>query len=744
MDIASDLDPLETASGATRSTRSWRSRAPSAHTSSWSRAHRRSAPPRRACAVLGQYGLHQYDPRPSRSRTSRRPGDRAPHPLADPLERGGDRAARQQGHPRTRRPYRQLPVGGDALRRRLQPLLARADRAPMAATWSTSRATPRRASTRAPSSRAGSTEEQLVNFRQEVDGKGISSYPHPWLMPDFWQFPTVSMGLGPLMAIYQARFMKYLQGRGLARHRGPQGLGVPAATARCDEPESLGAIGMAGRERLDNLIFVVNCNLQRLDGPVRGNGKIIQELEGDFRGAGWNVIKVIWGSGWDRAARPRQRRASCCKPHDGMRRRRIPGLQVEERRLCARAFLRQVSGTEGAGRRLTDEEIWRLNRGGHDPHKVYAAYAAAVKHKGQPTVILAKTVKGYGMGEAGEGAEHHPPAEEDGRCELARVPRPLRASRSPTSSSRTVPFIRFARGQRRRRNTCARAARRSAAMLPQRRAEVGRRCRCRRCRRSSACSRAPRGARSRPRWPSCGSCNTLLRDKTIGKHIVPIVPDESRTFGMEGMFRQLGICSQVGQLYKPEDADQLMFYKEDKHGPDPAGRHQRGRRDVVLDRGGDVVQHQQRADDPVLHLLLDVRLPARRRPGLGRRRHALARLPARRHRRAHHAQRRGPAARGRPQPRAGGHHPELRLATTRPSRYEVAVIMQDGLRRMYQRAGGRLLLPHPDERELRAPGDAGRRGGRASEGHVPAAGRRRRRARRRACSCWAAARSCAR
>ena len=245
------------------------------------------------------------------------------------------------------------------------------------------------------------TEEQLVNFRQEVGGKGLSSYPHPWLMPDFWQFPTVSMGLGPLMAIYQARFLRYLHGRGLA-DTSRRKVWVFCGDGEMDEPESLGAVSLAGREKLDNLIFVVNCNLQRLDGPVRGNGKIVQELEGGFRGAGWNVIKCLWGSGWDELlakdaeGKLRQLMEECV---DG----EYQDFRSKDGAYIRKHFFGRYPETAAMVEDWTDAEIWSLTRGGHDPLKVYAAYKAAVEHKGQPTVILAKTVKGYGMGSAGEG-----------------------------------------------------------------------------------------------------------------------------------------------------------------------------------------------------------------------------------------------------------------------------------------------------------------------------------------------------
>ena len=243
------------------------------------------------------------------------------------------------------------------------------------------------------------TEAQLDNYRQEVGGRGISSYPHPWLMPDFWQFPTVSMGLGPLMAIYQARFMNYLQDRGLAQTEGRK-VWAFMGDGEMDEPESMGAIGMASRENLDNLIFVVNCNLQRLDGPVRGNGKIIQELESDFRGAGWNVIKVIWGTHWDALlARDKKgilmKRMMECVDGEYQTFKSKNGAYVRE-------YFFNTPELKALVADLSDDDIWHLNRGGHDPHKIYAAFHAAVNHKGQPTVILAKTIKGYGMGESGE------------------------------------------------------------------------------------------------------------------------------------------------------------------------------------------------------------------------------------------------------------------------------------------------------------------------------------------------------
>jgi len=404
------------------------------------------------------------------------------------------------------------------------------------------------------------TEQQLLNFRQESGGKGIPSYPHPWLMPEFWQFPTVSMGLGPLMAIYQARFLKYLGGRGLAKTEGRK-VWAFLGDGECDEPESLGAISLAGRERLDNLIFVINCNLQRLDGPVRGNGKIINELEGIFRGAGWNVIKVIWGSAWDKLF---------AKDKEGILLRRMEECvdgQYQDFKSKNGAYVREhffnTPELKALVADLSDEEVWKLNRGGHDPFKVYAAYAAAVKHGGQPTVILAKTVKGYGMGESGEGQmiahqakkmTHEALKQFRDRFDIS-VPDEKIENLEYLSLAKDSPEFKYLQERR--------AA--LGGFLPKRR-------------RKSKSLPAPPLANFERLLQSSGDrtisttmafvqmLGALLRDKTIGKHVVPIVPDESRTFGMEGMFRQLGIYSAVGQLYKPQDADQLMYYREDKSG----------------------------------------------------------------------------------------------------------------------------------------------------------------------------------
>ena len=404
------------------------------------------------------------------------------------------------------------------------------------------------------------TAEQMDNFRQEVDGKGISSYPHPWLMPDFWQFPTVSMGLGPLMAIYQARFMKYMQDRGHAQTEGRK-VWAFMGDGEMDEPESMGAIGMAARENLDNLVFVVNCNLQRLDGPVRGNGKIIQELESDFRGAGWNVIKVVWGRHWD---------PLFARDKKGiLMRRMMEVVDGEYQTIKSKdgAYVREHFFNTPELKELvadySDEDIWKLNRGGHDPFKVYNAYHAAVNHKGQPTVILAKTIKGYGMGESGEAQNiTHQQKKMSGvsiRNFRDRFHIPV-----PDDKLDDVPYVTFPEGSpeldymRARRMDLggylpARRPKAAALVTPG----------------LEAFDRFLKSTEDREISTTMAFVQVLqllLRDKNIGKHIVPIVPDESRTFGMEGMFRQLGIWNQQGQLYTPQDSDQLMFYKESKDG----------------------------------------------------------------------------------------------------------------------------------------------------------------------------------
>ncbi|MBW2270785.1 MAG: pyruvate dehydrogenase (acetyl-transferring), homodimeric type [Deltaproteobacteria bacterium] len=404
-------------------------------------------------------------------------------------------------------------------------------------------------------------EEELNRFRREVDGGGLSSYPHPWLMPDFWQFPTVSMGLSPLMAIYQARFMKYAHARGLIDADGRK-VWAFMGDGEMDEPESLGAISLAAREELDNLIFVVNCNLQRLDGPVRGNGKIIQELEGGFRGAGWNVIKVIWGSGWDRLfAKDKTglllQRMEEALDGDYQNYKAKGGAYVREHFFGKYPELLQMVSD------MTDDDIWRLDRGGHDPQKVYAAYHAATQHTGQPTVILAKTVKGYGLGQAGESVniahQMKKPTKEALVAFRDRYRMPI-----PDEKLEEAPFYKPDENSpemmylRERREALG-------GFLPQRT-------------RRAPPLEVPSFASFASQTEGTGDreisttmafvrlLTALTRDANVGPQVVPIVPDVARTFGMEGLFRTLGIYAAKGQLYDPVDADQVMYYKEDAAG----------------------------------------------------------------------------------------------------------------------------------------------------------------------------------
>ena len=404
-------------------------------------------------------------------------------------------------------------------------------------------------------------EARLDRFRQEVDGDGLSSYPHPWLMPDFWQLPTVSMGLGPIMAIYQARFLKYLHNREIVQ-AARRKVWCFMGDGECDEPESLGAISMAGREKLDNLVFVVNCNLQRLDGPVRGNGKIIQELEGVFRGAGWNVIKVIWGSYWDPLlARDTKgllrRRMEEALDGDYQKYKANDGAYVREHFFGAYDELKDMVAN------LSDEDIWRLNRGGHDPNKVYAAYHAAVHHEGQPTVILAKTIKGYGLGKSGEGqniSHQQKKLDREGiQYFRDRFNVPIDDEHldevpyyHPGEDSKEIEYLK---------------SRREAlgGFLPQRRVEAE----PLEVPELAAFEAVTKGSGEREISTTMTfvRCLTvLLRDKQLSRHVVPIICDEARTFGMEGLFRQIGIYAPFGQLYEPVDSDQLMYYKEDQQG----------------------------------------------------------------------------------------------------------------------------------------------------------------------------------
>lgn len=404
------------------------------------------------------------------------------------------------------------------------------------------------------------TEEQLDHFRQEVDGNGLSSYPHPWLMPDFWQFPTVSMGLGPIMSIYQARFMKYLKDRGLADTRNRK-VWAFLGDGETDEPESLGAISLASREKLDNLVWVINCNLQRLDGPVRGNGKIVQELEASFRGAGWNVVKVLWGSNWD---------PLLAKDKEGLLQQRmmevvdgdLQNYKSKDGAYIREHFFGKYPELKAMVANMSDEDIWRLKRGGHDPHKVYAAYKNAAESD-QPTVILAQTVKGYGMGAAGEGQMRTHSQKKLGADDMLafrdRFNIPLSDEEAtagkyyrPDADSDELKYM-----HARRKALGGYLPSRSNLAAPLEVPDL------------SIFDPLLKGSGEKEMSTTMAYVRLLTilcRDKKIGKNVVPIVPDEARTFGMEGMFRQLGIYSSVGQLYTPQDKEEIMFYKEDKSG----------------------------------------------------------------------------------------------------------------------------------------------------------------------------------
>ena len=546
------------------------------------------------------------------------------------------------------------------------------------------------------------------------------------------------MGLGPIMAIYQARFMKYLAGREVADTAGRK-VWAFLGDGETDEPESLGAISLAGRERLDNLIFVINCNLQRLDGPVRGNGKIIQELETVFRGSGWNVIKVVWGSRWDELL---------ARDHDGLLLARMEeAVDGDYQTYKSRdgAYVREhFFGTSPELRAMvadmSDEEIWALNRGGLDPRKVHAAYKAAVEHTGQPTVILAKTIKGYGMGEAGEGQNiTHQQKKMTEQALLAfrdRFGLPLSDEQvrdmslyRPPEDSPEMTFLRERRAAL-GGSLPARRTRADALPVPE----------------LSAFESQLTGTGDREVSTTMAFVrvlSTLLRDKRIGRHVVPIVPDESRTFGMEGMFRQLGIFSQVGQLYTPEDSEQLMFYREDKKGQVlQEGINEAGAFSSWIAASTSYSNHGV----PMIPFYIFYSMFGFQRigdlawaAGDSRARGFLLGGTAG----PHDAQRRGPAARGRPQPPAVRDDPQLRLL--RPDvRLRGRGDRAGGPAPHARRAGGRLLLPHADERELPPPGHArGRAGGHPAQA-CTAWRRPSRPTARRECGCWARARSCAR
>ncbi|RKZ81159.1 MAG: pyruvate dehydrogenase (acetyl-transferring), homodimeric type, partial [Gammaproteobacteria bacterium] len=405
------------------------------------------------------------------------------------------------------------------------------------------------------------TEEQLNNFRFESDGKGLSSYPHPWLMPDYWQFPTVSMGLGPILAIYQARFMKYMEDREIKETAG-RNVWAYLGDGEMDEPESLGAITLAGREKLDNLNFVINCNLQRLDGPVRGNGKIIQELEAIFRGAGWNVIKVIWGSGWDQLL-AKDKKGLLLKRMEEVVDGEYQNYKSKDGAYVREHFFGKYPELLDMVSDMTDEDIWHLSRGGHDPRKVYAAYKQATDHKGQPTVILAKTIKGYGMGEAGE-AQNTTHSQKSLGVEQMKVFRDRFNIPLSDEQVEDIPYIILDDDSEEKKYLLARREE-LGGFLPKRN-------------NNAPALKTPDLSIFNAMLKSTGDreisttmafvriLTALIRDKEVGQNIVPIVPDEARTFGMEGLFRSIGIYSSSGQMYEPEDSGKVMWYREDTKG----------------------------------------------------------------------------------------------------------------------------------------------------------------------------------
>ena len=406
------------------------------------------------------------------------------------------------------------------------------------------------------------SEEQLNNFRQECAGEGLSSYPHPHLMKDYWQFPTVSMGLGPLQAIYTARFLKYLTNRGI-KDCSEQRVYCYMGDGECDEPESLGAIGLASREGLDNLTFVINCNLQRLDGPVRGNGKIIQELEGTFRGAGWEVVKVIWGSYWDELlARDKSGKLIQLMGEtvDG----EYQNCKAKGGKYTRENFFNKYPETAALVANMSDDDIWRLNRGGHDPVKVFAAYQKAKETKGRPTVILAKTVKGFGLGASGEALNiAHNVKKMD--VDSLKVFRDRFNIPIADEKIEELPYFKFPEDSeemkylRERRESLG-------GYLPSRREQADEQLEVPELKAFDAILKGSGDRSVSSTMTFVRVLNALLKDKKIGKRIVPIIPDEARTFGMEGLFRQVGIYANEGQKYVPQDADQVAYYREDKKG----------------------------------------------------------------------------------------------------------------------------------------------------------------------------------
>ena len=406
------------------------------------------------------------------------------------------------------------------------------------------------------------TKEQMDNFRQEVDGQGLSSYPHPKLMPDYWQFPTVSMGLGPIQAIYQARFLKYLTNRGI-KDCSEQKVYCFMGDGECDEPESLGAISLAGREGLDNLVFVINCNLQRLDGPVRGNGKIIQELEGNFRGNGWRVVKVIWGRHWD-ALLQKDKSGKLLQLMEETVDGEYQNFKQKGGAYTREHFFNKYPETAKLVENMSDQDIFALNRGGHDPLKVYAAYKAAEKTKDRPTVILAKTVKGYGMGEAAEGKNIAHGVKKVDSDALRKFRDRFRIPFSDEELEK-LPYYTFDEDSVEMKYMKARRAE-LHGFVPQRLKKFTKKLEIPSLAEFESITKGSGDREISTTMAFVRILNILVKDKNIGKQIVPIVPDEARTFGMEGMFRQIGIYSNEGQKYVPQDRDQVAYYKEDKEG----------------------------------------------------------------------------------------------------------------------------------------------------------------------------------
>jgi len=406
------------------------------------------------------------------------------------------------------------------------------------------------------------SEAQLNNFRQECDGQGIPSYPHPHLMKDYWQFPTVSMGLGPVQAIYTARFLKYLTNRGI-KDCSEQRVYCYLGDGECDEPESLGAIGLASREGLDNLTFVINCNLQRLDGPVRGNGKIIQELEGTFRGAGWEVVKVIWGSYWD-ALLARDKSGKLLQLMNETVDGEYQNCKAKGGKYTRENYFNKYPETAALVANMSDEDIFRLNRGGHDPVKVFAAYQKAMDTKGRPTVILAKTVKGFGLGASGEALNI---AHNVKKMDVDSLKKFRDRFNIPVADEAIadLPYFKFAQDSEEYKYM---KARREAlgGSLPQRRVQADEQLEMPELKAFDAILKGSGEREVSSTMTFVRVLNVLLKDKKMGKRVVPIIPDEARTFGMEGLFRQVGIYANEGQKYIPQDADQVAYYREDKKG----------------------------------------------------------------------------------------------------------------------------------------------------------------------------------